>query len=360
HHNEPLMKELAKEPQILAVYLQDYYASGKVEIGTIDRFLLVSNHVCELFKVMPMEAAGILASLAPHCKVQLPSTYITKLYSSLVTSQQTKEACLAMLEAIRSLTAVVKAREPEQREYFMKWAYLSTLDVLESVLTPEQHLLLGNVRLEKVPNEPNVYYCKFVGTRPSDFRGMTLVSARESQTGTIHLGTTVYNTGGGHRKIQLHSAADIDALQTFELSQIAPLATYNAQLEALCTFLRKGRSTTSAYNYLLDLDHDPATPHAPQKQYIQGSNLNESQKKAIVGVVDKPLSLVQGPPGTGKTHTLAALVKFLAKTKNARVLVATPTNAAADNVMDFCLKLGTLASTDDRPPRASAGRARFD
>lgn len=64
---------------------------------------------------------------------------------------------------------------------------------------------------------------------------------------------------------------------------------------------------------------------------------------AIEGVLDKPVSLIQGPPGTGKTHTLAKLLKVLSRRHGrGAILVATPTNAASDNVVEYALREGSL------------------
>lgn len=62
--------------------------------------------------------------------------------------------------------------------------------------------------------------------------------------------------------------------------------------------------------------------------------LNRAQKKAINGIVNsKEVYLIQGPPGTGKTTVIAEGIYQLVK-KNKRVLIASQTNLAVDNVLE--------------------------
>lgn len=59
------------------------------------------------------------------------------------------------------------------------------------------------------------------------------------------------------------------------------------------------------------------------------------------------ISLLQGPPGTGKTQTAATLIYLLAQmyrqTKD-RILVATPSNVAVDNLAERIRKTGLNVS----------------
>jgi ATP-dependent RNA/DNA helicase IGHMBP2 len=58
--------------------------------------------------------------------------------------------------------------------------------------------------------------------------------------------------------------------------------------------------------------------------------LNASQNKAVQQIAQTPdVAIVHGPPGTGKTTTIVAAVKKLTQTENT-VLVAAPSNTAAD------------------------------
>ena len=70
--------------------------------------------------------------------------------------------------------------------------------------------------------------------------------------------------------------------------------------------------------------------------------LNDSQEKAINSVFSKVLNLIQGPPGTGKTFLASFIVYNLFKLKNHdedKILLASPSNSAADNLTLALLKI---------------------
>ena len=76
-------------------------------------------------------------------------------------------------------------------------------------------------------------------------------------------------------------------------------------------------------------------------------SLNLSQKDAILNTQKHVLNLIQGPPGTGKTFTASFLIYniFLnRKNKNHKILVCSPTNAAADNLSISLLQLNDALS----------------
>ena len=82
--------------------------------------------------------------------------------------------------------------------------------------------------------------------------------------------------------------------------------------------------------------------------------LNDSQLHAVQQIIgENKVVVVHGPPGTGKTTTLVQAVIALLK-QNKRILVATPSNAAADHMtkslLEFTKKVvrvGNIASVDD-------------
>ncbi len=75
-------------------------------------------------------------------------------------------------------------------------------------------------------------------------------------------------------------------------------------------------------------------PDFQAKKFAESTNLNESQRKAFKICSDNtPVAFVQGPPGTGKTHLIEKLVDFYASNKK-KVLIASQTNVAVENVLD--------------------------
>jgi len=83
-------------------------------------------------------------------------------------------------------------------------------------------------------------------------------------------------------------------------------------------------------------------------------SLNESQTTAVQQIIsNNQVVVVHGPPGTGKTTTLVQAIVELLK-QNKRILVATPSNAAADHMtkslLEFTKKVvrvGNIARIDD-------------
>lgn len=69
------------------------------------------------------------------------------------------------------------------------------------------------------------------------------------------------------------------------------------------------------------------------KPYIQ--DLNDSQKMALSKAIDgSPVTLIKGPPGTGKTHVINAIVQYITKKLNQKVIISSQTHIAIDNVLD--------------------------
>mgnify|MGYP003692604129 FL=1 len=82
--------------------------------------------------------------------------------------------------------------------------------------------------------------------------------------------------------------------------------------------------------------------------------LNSSQLRAVQQIIgENKVVVVHGPPGTGKTTTLVQAIIELLK-QNKRILVATPSNAAADHMIKSLLeftkkvvRVGNVSRVDD-------------
>ena len=73
-------------------------------------------------------------------------------------------------------------------------------------------------------------------------------------------------------------------------------------------------------------------PSGMPPQNGQDPLLNESQQQAVSRILEgQQVSIVHGPPGTGKTTTLVAAITELVR-RGEKVLVAAPSNAAADHI----------------------------
>ena len=82
---------------------------------------------------------------------------------------------------------------------------------------------------------------------------------------------------------------------------------------------------------------EPNIPWTPKKQWSESidSKLNSKQKEAVVAItsptnIPLPPILLIGPFGTGKTYTLAQAIKQLLLQPEARILICTHSNSAAD------------------------------
>jgi DNA polymerase III delta prime subunit len=64
-------------------------------------------------------------------------------------------------------------------------------------------------------------------------------------------------------------------------------------------------------------------------------DVTDGQRRALVGASRcQDLFLIQGPPGTGKTTVIAALLRYFAKERGARVLLTSRGHRAVDNALD--------------------------
>lgn len=83
-----------------------------------------------------------------------------------------------------------------------------------------------------------------------------------------------------------------------------------------------------------------ATPTAAVNIQFRNKKLNESQHKAIAGIIaNEQLCIVHGPPGTGKTTTLIEAIVQLVQ-QGEKVLVSAPSNTAVDHLAKGLLEQG--------------------
>jgi ATP-dependent RNA/DNA helicase IGHMBP2 len=98
--------------------------------------------------------------------------------------------------------------------------------------------------------------------------------------------------------------------------------------------LQENTNTKQLFNQIHDkntiVDND--TNREQEAIKIQNSDLNTSQQKAVIGVLNtNNISILHGPPGTGKTTTLIECIQQLV-TKGERILLSAPSNAAVDHL----------------------------
>ncbi|MCC7504031.1 MAG: Flp pilus assembly complex ATPase component TadA, partial [Saprospiraceae bacterium] len=84
----------------------------------------------------------------------------------------------------------------------------------------------------------------------------------------------------------------------------------------------------AASNRISNIEHGISNVEG---EYIRiECSLNPSQQSAVRSILDnRDIAIIHGPPGTGKTTTLVAAIQLLTQQENT-VLVAAPSNTAAD------------------------------
>lgn len=108
---------------------------------------------------------------------------------------------------------------------------------------------------------------------------------------------------------------------------------------ALSSFATQTESCCEIHDQLLGLAKPDSESDPNIQAYVERSDLNKSQNKAIKVSLASALTCLWGPPGTGKTHTIVVLLQELLKDlKGRRILVTAPTHNAVDNVLRKFLK----------------------
>ncbi|MBK6952057.1 MAG: AAA family ATPase [Crocinitomicaceae bacterium] len=117
------------------------------------------------------------------------------------------------------------------------------------------------------------------------------------------------------------------------LNAVCDTRTYDIQLKVLDELADSQRGL--AYDF-----YNKTFEGYPAENFQEDESLNASQNKAVKAILSSAaLHVVHGPPGTGKTKTLvSAIVKL--KREGKRILVAAPTNAAADHITEQIFKAG--------------------
>ncbi|WVQ79994.1 hypothetical protein IAT38_002095 [Cryptococcus sp. DSM 104549] len=191
----------------------------------------------------------------------------------------------------------------------------------------------------------------------------------------------VYRVGPEKVVVAVDGSKETDLPERLRLLKLANTVTFD-RMETTLDHLRRlvlpkpDSPTPRAINFPLiqvllgielpDWEKDiPASQSAESEGEVSGSsgagvqwfdgNLNDSQKEAIEFCLKaKQVACIHGPPGTGKTHTLIELIfQLLSRpaapgtTRPPRILIATPSNLALDNLL---LRLHSLAQ---QPPYSS-------
>lgn len=106
-------------------------------------------------------------------------------------------------------------------------------------------------------------------------------------------------------------------------------------------------------NDLPELDVNEEIAHFEQ---VNGVNLHEDQKNAVVNAINSGASVITGGPGTGKTTIIKCILNIL-KNHHQSVMLMAPTGRAAKRMSESC---GTEASTIHRALMLDFGHGKIE
>lgn len=114
------------------------------------------------------------------------------------------------------------------------------------------------------------------------------------------------------------------------------LSSKNPALSQIYSELRKVNShsikdESLLFNFLFNKPIDNNLNNYSDNDLIQISNLDDSQKNAVLTAFNNKISVITGPPGSGKTQVISNILAN-AVIQNKKVLVASKNNQAVDNV----------------------------
>ena len=129
---------------------------------------------------------------------------------------------------------------------------------------------------------------------------------------------------------------ELDNNLTFDNKLSFALSSKNPALSQIYSELRKVNSHSVAdnsvlSNFLFNKTIDNQLNSYADNDLIQISNLDDSQKSAVLTAFNNKVTVITGPPGSGKTQVIANILAN-AVLQNKKVLVASKNNQAVDNV----------------------------
>lgn len=119
------------------------------------------------------------------------------------------------------------------------------------------------------------------------------------------------------------------------IRQIFNKRTFETQKKCLTSLMNKNAEEIAIKNVMCNMDTFLTTPDVKEEFYFNPNVATISrQKKAVdLASAELPMLLIQGPPGTGKTTVIYEMIRQCLKNPKNRVLMASQSNAAVDNVL---------------------------
>ncbi len=129
---------------------------------------------------------------------------------------------------------------------------------------------------------------------------------------------------------------NLDNTLTFDNKISFALSSKNPALSQIYSELRKVNSHSATdnsllSNFLFNKPIDNKLNSFSENDLIQISNLDDSQKNAVITAFNNKVTVITGPPGSGKTQVISNILAN-AVLQDKKVLVASKNNQAVDNV----------------------------
>lgn len=116
--------------------------------------------------------------------------------------------------------------------------------------------------------------------------------------------------------------------------------------------------------FLFPSEYSFESRHIIRTPLVPMSCLNEEQMfsiEMILGCKGAPPYVIHGPPGTGKTMTIVEAILQLYRTrKNTRILVCTPSNSAADHILEKLLNEKAVVIKENELFRLNAATRSYE
>ena len=309
HSNQNISKIVSASPELFLAYIE-YFYGRKMMAFDPKPSLRILEIVFDLITVHPAEKVAkgiemIFNYLDHHKCICIQPSMISRFYTRLIMIAKDMDSAVEMLDALKTSEPVLVAQNAEMRQYYTKWAYLSTLDQLEGVLTkPVSTPMVTNATLKKInKNGGDVLHDEYTATftgRTNAWTGNTFVRVKNGFQ-EFNATLTHYNESEDYSFV-VPSTTAVDCSIPWTIYNVDFLGTFKAQLDALALFSKQGKSNP-VYDYLMGNKTPPEFEVGESTTRIKNywgktASLNDSQIEAIDGVMKSPLSLIQGPPGT--------------------------------------------------------------
>ena len=309
---------LKNKPILIEEYLKHYFylksTDDVTDLKTKDSrisFSLSSDYlnailssIMNLFSEYPDQSIDGIRNFFVYLKdkkLTIPASKASDLFSNCIYFARDKADSLRLLKTLKegfSDGIVLESCDLKLQDYFTKWSYLATLDILENILEENRHREIAqNCTFKLLDAQKNRY--SFLPLNSLKLRGTTLIRIQD-QKNKCYFGISEHSDFQTEEKtvtlfLPFHNP--IDTNQTFTIFEVTTMAPYNAQMKALIKVTKRGKTIPCPHMFSLIVGNENSslqTDNSSTKTLNLFKTLNESQNAAIQNVVGQPISLIQG------------------------------------------------------------------